>query len=291
MDPSSSATRLPSSDSSGADEERALLPGSPDETELQTRVSSTPSRRMSISSTIKRKTSQLIDVVRNGRNGLANRELPEKLAELVIAYENSSTAQRVEAEFKAVRSANSPGFGSGNSTTPGEVSAPSNGTISDNGERVGMIEMRDVAGETGMLRGRRSASWGTQFRILSGRAFKNLYRDPALLTAHYLGSIGLACEYRVIMVAHILMHVIVICGLFFHNVGNDIAGFQNRLGESRLWTESSCDLMRRICAGIFFFTLALFGFSCLSSLGLFANERILFMRERYAGYDRIKLHY
>jgi hypothetical protein len=33
-------------------------------------------------------------------------------------------------------------------------------------------------------------------------------------------------------------------------------------------------------AGIFFFTLALFGFSCLSSLGLFANERILFMRER-----------
>ena len=32
--------------------------------------------------------------------------------------------------------------------------------------------------------------------------------------------------------------------------------------------------------GIFFFTLALFGFSCLSSLGLFANERILFMKER-----------
>lgn len=32
--------------------------------------------------------------------------------------------------------------------------------------------------------------------------------------------------------------------------------------------------------GVFFFTLALFGFSCLSSLGLFANERILFMRER-----------
>lgn len=35
-----------------------------------------------------------------------------------------------------------------------------------------------------------------------------------------------------------------------------------------------------ISAGVFFFTLALFGFSCLSSLGLFANERILFMRER-----------
>jgi hypothetical protein len=35
-----------------------------------------------------------------------------------------------------------------------------------------------------------------------------------------------------------------------------------------------------LSAGVFFFTLALFGFSCLSSLGLFANERILFMRER-----------
>lgn len=46
---------------------------------------------------------------------------------------------------------------------------------------------------------------------------------------------------------------------------DDIAGFQNRLG-------------------VFFFTLALFGFSCLSSLGLFANERILFMRERANGY-------
>ena len=32
-------------------------------------------------------------------------------------------------------------------------------------------------------------------------------------------------------------------------------------------------------AGIFL-TLALFGFSCLLSLGLLANERILFMRER-----------
>jgi len=103
--------------------------------------------------------------------------------------------------------------------------------------------------ETTLLRGRKRASYGTQFRILSGRAFKNLYRDPALLMAHYLSAIALA----------------LICGLFFHNVTNDISGFQNRLG-------------------LFFFTLALFGFSCLSSLGLFANERILFIRERANGY-------
>lgn len=199
LDPSSSVTRLPSSNSSGADEERAPLAGSPnfDETELQTRIPSTSSRRMSISSTIKRKTSLLVDAVRNGRNGPANRDLPEKLVELVAAYENSSTAHRMQAEFEAVRSTNSSALPLVNSSTPGELSAPSNGTIGDNGERVGMIEMRDVVGETGLLRGRRGASWATQFRILSGRAFKNLYRDPALLAAHYFGSIALACECRV----------------------------------------------------------------------------------------------
>lgn len=152
---------------------------------------------MSISSTIKRKTSQLLEAVRVGGNGSASRDLSHKLAELVIAYENSSTARHIQAEFEAVRSANSPVLLSGDSFVPGEGPTPSNGTINDSGERVGMVEMRDVVGETGMLRGRRGASWATQFRILSGRAFKNLYRDPALLTAHYLGSIALACECRV----------------------------------------------------------------------------------------------
>ena len=56
-------------------------------------------------------------------------------------------------------------------------------------------ELRDIVMESTLLRGRRRASWGTQFRILSGRAFKNLYRDPALLAAHYLSSIALACRY------------------------------------------------------------------------------------------------
>jgi hypothetical protein len=54
--------------------------------------------------------------------------------------------------------------------------------------------MRDVAEESTVLRGRRRASWPTQFRILSGRAFKNLYRNPALLTAHYAAAIAIAGE-------------------------------------------------------------------------------------------------
>jgi len=53
-------------------------------------------------------------------------------------------------------------------------------------------QMRDVAEESTMLRGRKRATQMTQFRILSGRAFKNLYRDPALLTSHYIGSILIA---------------------------------------------------------------------------------------------------
>lgn len=40
----------------------------------------------------------------------------------------------------------------------------------------------------------RQASWWTQFYILSGRAFKNLYRNPMLMLAHYAVSIVVACE-------------------------------------------------------------------------------------------------
>ena len=72
-----------------------------------------------------------------------------------------------------------------------------------------------------------------------------------------------------------------VCGELFHDVQwvkppyityvfltltrNDIPGFQNRLG-------------------LFFFLLALFGFSTLTSLNVFASERLLFVRERANGY-------
>ncbi|KAJ7767188.1 hypothetical protein B0H16DRAFT_1789130 [Mycena metata] len=200
-----------------------------DDTELRTRV---PSSSSGAQHYIKRKTSQFLEAVSlssssNKNNGSAS--ISPKLAALVDAYAASGVARGIREEGEALRRA------SANATAGVEPNA--------NGE------LPDVAVETSLLRGRKRASYGTQFRILSGRAFKNLYRDPALLMAHYLSSIALA----------------LICGLFFHNVTNDISGFQNRLG-------------------LFFFTLALFGFSCLSSLGLFANERILFIRERANGY-------
>ncbi|KAG6914930.1 hypothetical protein DXG01_014394 [Tephrocybe rancida] len=171
------------------------------------------SRANSIASTgryLKHKTSQLLEAVTTPATG-PNKPISAKLTVLVDAYAASGIASDIRTEADELRR---------------------QAVLSDNGQAEigegadGVANgLPDVALETSLLRGRKRASYGTQFRILSGRAFKNLYRDPALLTAHYVSSIVLAC--------------------------------------------------------IFFFTLALFGFSCLSSLGLFANERILFMRERY----------
>lgn len=89
----------------------------------------------------------------------------------------------------------------------------------------------------------------TQFVILSGRTWKNLYRNPLLMLTHYAIAILLA----------------VLSGFLFYGLTDDIPGFQNRLG-------------------LFFFLLALFGFSTLTSLNVFAAERLLFVRERANGY-------
>ncbi|UZP33910.1 hypothetical protein NXS19_001726 [Fusarium pseudograminearum] len=88
-----------------------------------------------------------------------------------------------------------------------------------------------------------------QFIILSQRTWKNLYRNPMLMLTHYAIAIVLA----------------VFSGYLFYGLTDDIPGFQNRLG-------------------LFFFLLALFGFSTLTSLNVFATERLLFVRERANGY-------
>ncbi|KAJ3413932.1 hypothetical protein HDV05_007300 [Chytridiales sp. JEL 0842] len=84
-----------------------------------------------------------------------------------------------------------------------------------------------------------------QFKILSERTFKNLYRNPSLLRTHYVISVVVAG----------------ICGGLFWKMRNDIGGFQNRMG-------------------LFFFVCSLFGFGCLSSMHAFAGERLIFIKER-----------
>ncbi|KAG8980991.1 hypothetical protein FRC05_003890 [Tulasnella sp. 425] len=202
--------------------------GVEEETELQTRPNSLSDTAADSTNFIKKKTSQLLDIFSISGSQKSSKPLPPKLSALLKAYADSEIAAAIKVEIAEISQAASSNANGGARTTE---------------------ELPDVVDETAALRTRSRASYGTQFRILSGRAFKNLYRDPALLTAHYVSSIVIA----------------LLCGGLFHNVTNDISGFQNRLG-------------------LFFFTLALFGFSCLSSLGLFANERILFMRERANGY-------
>lgn len=95
----------------------------------------------------------------------------------------------------------------------------------------------------------KTASILDQILILSSRTFKNTYRNPKLLLSHYILSLVMG----------------IFCGYLYYDVSNDISGFQNRLG-------------------LFFFILALFGFSSLTGLHSFSAERILFIRERSNNY-------
>jgi hypothetical protein len=76
-------------------------------------------------------------------------QVPEKLASLVLACRASDDAKIIEAEITRIQTGQS-----------------ADGTI---------ISDRNV--EEGLeVRGYRKAGWWTQFGLLSGRAFKNLYR-------------------------------------------------------------------------------------------------------------------
>lgn len=102
---------------------------------------------------------------------------------------------------------------------------------------------------THTMKGYARVSLARQFLILSQRTWRNLYRNPMLMLTHYAIAILLA----------------VLSGFLFYGLTDDIKGFQNRLG-------------------LFFFILALFGFSTLTSLTVFSSERLLFVRERANGY-------
>lgn len=102
---------------------------------------------------------------------------------------------------------------------------------------------------TGTMKSYRRISYMRQFIILSQRTWRNLYRNPMLMLTHYAIAILLA----------------VLSGFLFYGLTDDIKGFQNRLG-------------------LFFFILALFGFSTLTTLTVFSSERLIFVRERANGY-------
>lgn len=150
-------------------------PTAEEETELQTRPNSISDTAAASSNPIKRKVSQLWDILSVSGSQATSRPLNPKLAALVSTYASSDIAASIRAEVA-------------------EFSEPGPGSSTPNGQNGSALP--DVEGEIKGMKGRSRASWGTQFRILSGRAFKNLYRDPALLTAHYVSSIIIACEWK-----------------------------------------------------------------------------------------------
>lgn len=181
--PTLESSSPPQENATVADEARVGLfsPSDEDATELRTRVrpasvASNTSTSAALS-TIKRKTSQLFEAVSGSSSSSTKSQLASKLKVLVDEYKRSDIANDIREDREHVRSS--------------AVAVAENGNVES--------QLPDVAVETTLLRGRKSASWGTQFRILSGRAFKNLYRDPALLMAHYLSAMLLACGFTTIL--------------------------------------------------------------------------------------------
>jgi ATP-binding cassette, subfamily G (WHITE), member 2 len=145
---------------------------------------------------IKRKTSQLLDAISSGSTkGNGGSTMSPQLAALVQAYYDSDIANAIREEINVIKQ---------RPEQTGESEA---------------TQTRDIAEESSNLRGRRRASYATQFRILSGRAFKNLYRNPALLSAHYISSIAIAGTSEVTNIEpRVLIQCAVICGFLFQNV-------------------------------------------------------------------------
>ncbi|KAJ2779065.1 (ABC) transporter [Coemansia javaensis] len=88
-----------------------------------------------------------------------------------------------------------------------------------------------------------------QFTVLSARIFRNLYRDPTLMLANYALSLFIG----------------LMCGVLFYQLDNSVQGVQNRLG-------------------LLMFVLAFYGFGCTTSLLVFSEERLLYLRERANAY-------
>lgn len=83
---------------------------------------------------------------------------PPHIARLVDAFSTSDVARSMRDEIATAKRESARGAGGGT-----------------------------VGGADGamVLRNYKRASWWSQFTILSGRSFKNLYRDPMLMLSHY----------------------------------------------------------------------------------------------------------
>ncbi len=122
-------------------------------------------RKTTVVGEIKRKAHQLLGAFTTSSSASGSStpdpgQIPEKLASLVLACRASDDSKIVEAEISRIQSGQTPG-----------------GALADG---------RDVGEETELLRGYKKASYWTQFKLLSGRAFKNLYRSVQMISFSYV---------------------------------------------------------------------------------------------------------
>ena len=89
------------------------------------------------------------------------------------------------------------------------------------------------------------APFSRQMRLLCGRLLRNMYRHPFLLKVHYTASFAVALAV----------------GMIFWDVGSNQGGIQNRMGS-------------------LFFMLLYLTLMSLSSLPVWREDRLLFLRER-----------
>lgn len=151
----------------------SATPGS-EETELRTRPNSLIEGDGNGNGvTLRTKTSRLAKNLRYAFSKGVHRSLlgvvtPPKLGVLLDAYKSSSIAASIKEEIDSF------GTGSGSNSANGAVGA---------------------GFENNTLGSYKKASLWTQFTILSGRAFKNLYRNPMLLLAHYAMAVVTARKF------------------------------------------------------------------------------------------------
>lgn len=157
-----SETLIQLDDSAGEDPERGN--GRPRPAPVDTSRSSTPEEteldsRLNSPASLAGQAKKLFSGTSSGRASPTSAPLPPHLARLVNAFRDSDVRRETRAEVDdSQRGAN------------GHASA-----------------------DLHVLRNYKGATWWSQFKILSGRSFKNLYRDPMLMLSHYAVAVIAAC--------------------------------------------------------------------------------------------------
>lgn len=171
-----------------------------------------------------------------GKDNIHIPRIPEKLASLVLASRASDDAKIVEAEISRIQHGETADGGYPHPNTTISTSATASATASTTASII--ADQRNVEEETGLMKGYQKAGLWDQFKLLSSRAFKNLYRWVFFLLFFYRYSIcnslgdGFTDMRRVrnplLMATHYAVAVIaaLLCGFFFYQVTNDIPGFQ-----------------------------------------------------------------